>query len=88
MQAPGYRPGHFDSFMKLLTAACRCAFSFLAASFRPMARIALALGPMKVSPAASTASTKSGFSERKPKPGWIASAPVAWAAAMMTSPLR
>jgi hypothetical protein len=38
----------------------------LAASFSPIARIALAEGPMKTSPAASTASTKSGFSDRNP----------------------
>jgi acetyl/propionyl-CoA carboxylase alpha subunit len=42
------------------------SISALAASFSPMARMALAEGPMKTSPAASTASTKSGFSERKP----------------------
>jgi hypothetical protein len=38
----------------------------LAASFSPIARMAVAEGPMKMSPAASTASTKSGFSLRKP----------------------
>ena len=37
-----------------------------AAVFRPIARIALAGGPMNVTPAASQASGSAGFSDRKP----------------------
>ena len=42
----------------------------------PMARIAEGGGPMKVAPAAATASAKSAFSERKPYPGCTPSAPL------------
>ena len=41
----------------------------------PMLRIAAGGGPMKVSPAATQASAKSAFSDRKPYPGCTASAP-------------
>jgi hypothetical protein len=37
-----------------------------AAVLLPISRIASVLGPMKMMPAASQASTKSSFSERKP----------------------
>ena len=47
------------------TALRPACISALAASFRPIARIACADGPMKVSPAVWTASTKSGFSEEE-----------------------
>jgi hypothetical protein len=43
---------------------------------------------MKVRPASATAWAKSAFSERKPKPGWIAVAPVSLAAAMISATLR
>jgi hypothetical protein len=46
-----------------------------AAVFDPMARIALAGGPMKTTPAAAHASGSGGFSLRKPYPGWTASHP-------------
>ena len=55
---------------------------------REQIRIAAGGGPMKVSPASATASAKSAFSERKPKPGWIAVAPVVCAAAMIASAFR
>ena len=43
-----------------------CSISCRAATLSPIARIAEAGGPMKVSPAASHAPAKSGFSDRKP----------------------
>ena len=62
--------------------------SFLAASFRPILWMASADGPTNVRFAASTASTNSGFSDKKPYPGWMASALVFKAALMMTSPFK
>ena len=61
---------------------------FLDSILSPMAAMALGGGPMKASPAASSASTKSAFSDRKPKPGWIAWAPVSLAAWMIRSARR
>ncbi len=46
-----------------------------AAVFDPISAIARAGGPMKTMPARSHASANSLFSERKPYPGWMASAP-------------
>jgi hypothetical protein len=51
----------------------------------PIRRIAAAPGPMKTMPAASQASGRSGFSERNPYPGWIASALLVLTAAMIRS---
>ena len=48
-----------------------------AAALSPIARIARGGGPTQRIPAASTASAKSAFSARNPKPGWTASAPAA-----------
>ena len=48
----------------------------LARTLSPISRICSGDGPMKVKPCSSTAAAKSAFSERKPRPGWIASAPV------------
>jgi len=45
-------------------------------------------GPMKTSPAASSAAAKSGFSERNPYPGWTACAPVLSAAVTTASMSR
>ena len=43
-----------------------CSISDFAADFDPIARIAAAGGPTKVSPAAAQASANSAFSDRKP----------------------
>ena len=53
-----------------------------------MASMAAALGPMNTIPAASHARANSARSDRKPKPGWIACAPVSFAAVMMRSARR
>ena len=45
----------------------------LAAILLPRFRITLPLGPINAIPAFSQASAKSGFSDKKPYPGWIAS---------------
>ena len=47
-----------------------------------------ALGPMKVMPHFSHILAKDGFSDRKPKPGWIASAPVISQAEIIALTLR
>jgi hypothetical protein len=47
-----------------------------------------ALGPTNTNPLCTTRSAKSAFSERKPQPGWIASASVTSAALMMAGILR
>ncbi len=62
--------------------------SSLARILSPISRIARADGPMKTIPAFSQASAKSGFSARKPVPGWIASAPVRFATSMIVSIFR
>src|SRR5688572_3484705 len=59
-----------------------------AAALSPMTRICSAVGPMKVMFEASQISANSAFSARNPYPGWIASAPVISAAAMMRGILR
>ncbi len=45
-------------------------------------------GPMKVMPASTQACARSGFSERKPYPGYTASAPLSTAARMISSTSR
>jgi hypothetical protein len=52
----------------------------LASILSPIMRICSELGPMKIMPCSSTISAKAAFSDRKPTPGWIASAPAATAA--------
>ena len=47
-----------------------------------------AVGPMNLIPAASHASTNSAFSDKNPYPGWIASAPVSFAASIIFGILR
>ena len=64
------------------------AIIFLASILEPMASIAATGGPTQVSPAAITSRANPAFSDRKPYPGWIASAPAACAAAMTRSPRR
>src|SRR4051812_41089456 len=61
------------------------AASFRAEALSPIARIALGGGPIQRMPAASTASAKSAFSARNPKPGWMASAVALRAAATTPS---
>ena len=56
--------------------------------FTPMASIASAGGPMKAMPALSRARASSARSERKPYPGWTASAPVFFAASTIFSTAR
>jgi hypothetical protein len=45
-------------------------------------------GPTKIRPASVTACEKDAFSLKKPYPGWMASAPVFFAASMIFSALR
>ena len=59
--------------------------SRLADALSPSRSMVSAVGPMKTSPACSTARAKAAFSARKPKPGWIASAPLCCAAAITAS---
>jgi hypothetical protein len=51
-----------------------------AVTLSPMIRICSGDGPIKVMPCSATTSAKRAFSDRKPTPGWIASAPVISAA--------
>ncbi len=59
-----------------------------ALALSPSIRMVSAFGPMKVIPASPQASTKSGFSDRSPYPGWIASAPHIFATRMISGMLR
>ena len=54
----------------------------------PMVAISSELGPMKAISCSSTIRAKFAFSERKPYPGWIASASVTVAAERMAGMLR
>ena len=64
------------------------AASFFDSILSPMTSIARILGPIKRIPACSSACANSAFSDRKPKPGCTASAPVCLQASMMASILR
>ncbi len=55
-----------------------------ALALSPSIRMVSARGPMKVMPAAVQASTSSGFSDSRPYPGWIASAPDIFATRMIS----
>ena len=59
------------------TGTPAAAISALASILDPIASMASGGGPTQVSPASSTARAKAAFSDRKPYPGWTASAPVA-----------
>ncbi len=59
-----------------------------AATLLPMSRSISGRGPMKRSRSFSTISANSAFSERKPYPGWMASAPVSSAAASTARAFR
>jgi hypothetical protein len=65
----------------------RSAF-FRAVTLSPHARIASGGGPMNTTPQAPQRRANSAFSERKPYPGWIASAAVISAALMMAGTFR
>ncbi len=54
----------------------------------PMTSMASGGGPTNVTPWAVTARAKSAFSEKKPYPGWTASAPLRSIAARMAPVLR
>ena len=73
-------PGTVDT-----PAACA---AFLDSILSPMAAIACGFGPIKVMPASAHCWANSAFSDRKPKPGCTASAPVALQAAMILSARR
>ena len=60
----------------------------LEAILSPIASMACGLGPMKTMPASAQARANSARSERKPKPGCTASAPVCLQAAMIFSATR
>ena len=51
----------------------------------PSLRSVSGRGPMKTMPCAAQARAKSGDSERKPYPGWMASAPVSAATRSISS---
>jgi len=59
-----------------------------AVALSPIERICSGVGPMKVIPDRVQISLNSAFSARNPYPGWIASAPVTSAAAMIRGTLR
>ncbi len=56
--------------------------------FEPMASMAAAGGPTQMSPASDTSRAKSPDSDRKPYPGWTASAEASSAAPRMRSERR
>ena len=60
----------------------------LALTLSPIRRMFSGRGPMNTNPERSTFSAKSAFSDRKPYPGWIASASVTSAALMIAGMLR
>ena len=60
----------------------------LARTLWPMTRIDSGVGPTQTRPARAHASGSSGFSERNPYPGWMASAPASPASATSASGLR
>ena len=60
----------------------------MAESLSPIRRIVSGFGPMKMKPLCSTRSAKSAFSERKPYPGWMATASVTSAALTTAGMLR
>jgi len=60
----------------------------MAETLSPIIRIVSGRGPMKTNPLRSTRSAKSAFSERKPYPGWTASASVTSAALMTAGMFR
>ena len=62
--------------------------ALIADTLSPIRRIVSAFGPMKIKPDFSTCSAKSAFSDRKPYPGWIATAPVTSAAAIIEGTFR
>ena len=68
------------------TPASRIVFRAVALS--PIARMWCAAGPMNVMCDLAQISANSAFSARKPYPGWMASAPVTSAAAMIRGMFR
>ncbi len=62
--------------------------SRMALTLSPIRRITFAGGPMNRKPLDSQRSAKSAFSDRKPYPGWIATASVTSAAAMIAGMFR
>ena len=60
----------------------------LAVDLSPIIVMESEFGPMKFSPWSLQMSTKAAFSERKPYPGWMASAPWLVAAARMLGTFR
>jgi len=61
---------------------------FLATTLSPIMAMCSGEGPMKTMPCSSTMAAKSAFSDRKPTPGWMASAPVMVAAERIAGTLR
>ena len=59
-----------------------------AATLLPSVRMISGVGPTKMTPSRLQASTNSGFSERKPYPGWMASAFASTAMRRMSSMSR
>ena len=60
----------------------------MAETLSPIKRMVCGSGPIKTKPLSCTRSAKSAFSERNPYPGWIATASVISAAAIMAGILR
>ena len=61
---------------------------FRASVLEPIVRMAYAEGPISLIFSFSHRSANSGFSARKPYPGWMASAPVLFATSMILSITR
>ena len=64
------------------------AANFFDSILSPMASMALGLGPMKTIPSLASRRATPAFSDRKPKPGWTASAPVWRTASTILSATR
>ena len=62
--------------------------AFFASILSPIMRMCSDFGPIKVNPWSSTISAKSGFSDKNPTPGCIASAPVIVAADIIAGIFR
>jgi propionyl-CoA carboxylase alpha chain len=83
---PGY--GFLSEKAGFAAALAEAGIAFIGPGPEAIAAIAFGLGPMKTMPAASSRSAKAAFSDRKPKPGWTASAPLSFAAWTMRSATR
>src|ERR1700693_3724515 len=77
--------GPSDPGTQGMPAAFMC---LMADTLSPIMRMVSARGPTKMNPLFSTRSAKSAFSDKKPYPGWMATASVTSAALMMAGMFR